>query len=218
VRARGRSTTEYPWLHDDAEEDLVGSDWHQQAIIALYTSLTDLARRNAWPWHVGNQLTLVGWKPDGTIWRPSPDIMIHPGGGTAKRREMIVHEDGAPALIIEVASDSTWAYDVDRDIGKAAGYLHLGVQDYLVFDPTGDLVGKPCRGWQRQDDVVREWELAPDGRYHSTSLDISFSPDGDYLRLFDPAGRPVPYHHEKSQIIADLEAELRRLQDPGPQE
>ena len=48
------------WLHDDTEEDLVGADWHQQAIRALSDSLDDIAREVHLPWHVGDQLTLVG--------------------------------------------------------------------------------------------------------------------------------------------------------------
>ena len=102
------------WLHDDTEEDLVGADWHQRAIVNLYAGLVDLATQRSWPWHVGNQLPLVGWKRDGTSWRPSPDIMIHPQAGPALREEMSVRDDGPPALIIEVASATTWRYDVDR--------------------------------------------------------------------------------------------------------
>src|SRR5437764_7451528 len=122
----------YSWLRDDTEEDLVGADWHQEAIRATVMSLRDLARRRRLPWHVGDQLTLVGTKPDGTAWRPSPDIMIHPLAGPTKRREMAVSSDGLPSLIIEMASLSTWEYDVDRQKGKAFGYLSLGVPEYLV--------------------------------------------------------------------------------------
>ena len=223
--AESQRTIHDIWLHDDTEEDLVGADWHQRAIVNLYASLVDLATQQGWPWHVGNQLPLVGWRRDGTSWRPSPDIMIHPQAGPALREEMSVRDDGPPALIIEVASASTWRYDVDRDDGKPAGYLHLGVPEYLVFDPTGTNWGVPCHGWRREGETVQEWRPTADGRYHCTSLGISFGPDGDLLRVFDPEGRPVAYIHEKSQEIAEklqeiaernrrlavLEEELRRL-------
>jgi Uma2 family endonuclease len=131
---------------------------------------------------------------------------------------MSVRDDGPPALIIEVASATTWRYDVDRDDGKPAGYLHLGVPEYLVFDPTGTYWGAPCRGWRREGETMQEWRPTSDGRYHCTSLGISFGPDEDLLRVFDPEGRPVAYIHEKSQEIAErdrrlaeLEEELRRL-------
>lgn len=135
-------------LHDDEEEDLVGSDWHQRAITSLYNSLSDLATTTGQPWHVGNQLPLAAWKPDGDPWNPSPDIMVHPQAGPTKREGMSARDDGRPALIVEVASPSTWRYDVDAAAGKAMGYLALGVPEYLVFDPTGCFLGPPCRAWR----------------------------------------------------------------------
>ena len=204
----------YSWLHDDTEEDLVGADWHQEAIRAAVISLRDLARRRRLSWHVGDQLRLVGTKPNGTAWSPSPDIMVHPHAGAAKRKEMTIAGDGVPALIIEVVSPSTWEYDVDMHEGKAFGYLAMGVPDYLVFDPRGDLLGASCRAWQQSDGVVREWRPGADGRYHTTSLDISLEPQGDLLRVYDPDDLPVPFYFENAEMadrVAELEAELARL-------
>lgn len=217
-------------LHDDTEEDLVGADWHQEAIRAAVYSLRDLAVDRQSPWHVGDQLTLVGAKPDGTAWRPSPDIMVHPRGGTDPRNEMVVRSDGPPALVIEVASPSTWAYDVDAHEGKAFGYAYLGVLDDLIFDPHADLWGTSCRGWQLRDGVAHEWRPGADGRYHTSMLGISLQSDGSLLRVFDPEGRPVPFYSENTQRlraqvhdiqtleqrVAALEAALARLQRDAP--
>jgi len=201
-------------LHDDMEEDLVGTDWHQRAISSLYTNLSDVAQRAGLPWHVGNQLTLVAWKPDGTAWRPSPDIMVHPQGGPAPRKEMIARTDGVPALVVEVASESTWSYDADTAEGKAAGYLALGVPEYLIFDPTGDFLGgAPCRGWRLVDGATREWRPTADDRYVG-ALGLSMRPDGDRLRVFDRAGKPMPYEYEKTRELAERErmvAERERM-------
>jgi len=198
-------------LHDDMEEDLLGTDWHQRAISSLYTSLSDVAQRAGLPWHVGNQLTLVAWKPDGTAWRPSPDIMVHTQGGPAPRKEMVARTDGAPALVIEVASESTWSYDADTAEGQAAGYLALGVPEYLIFDPTGDFLGgAPCRGWRLIDGATREWRPSADGRYAS-ALGLSMRPDGDRLRVFDRTGTPMPYEYEKTWELAERDAERARM-------
>lgn len=200
------------WLHDDTEEDLVRADWHQRAIRDLSAALQDLAAQHSWPWHVGDQLTLVGWKPDGSPWRPSPDIMIHPTAGPSLREEIVIREEGSPALIVEVASRTTWAYDVDIDRvrqGKAYGYLHvLRIPEYLIFDPMGAYVPGQCRGWRRIGTSVREWRPGAGGRYVSRSLGISFCPDGDLLRVFDPAGLPMPYIHEQTQRIAALDQQV----------
>jgi len=222
-----RHMLDYRWLHDDLEEDLVGADWHQDAIRALSTSLKMLADERGWPWHVGDQLTVVGAKPDGTDWRPGPDISIHPRLGPEKRRDIDVRVGGPPSLVIEVASRSTWAYDVSvesirrgkRQAGKAYGYLNLmRVPAYLVFDPHGEFLAGQIRAWRRVGDAVEEWQPNADGRYDSQALGISFHPDGPLLRVFDPDGNPVPYWFEArrenmalQQRIADLEAALERL-------
>src|SRR5437764_2732546 len=144
MSAEVQHALDYGWLHDDTEEDLVGADWHQDAIRALSISLKTLAEEHHWPWHVGDQLTLVGERPDGKDWRPSPDVSIHPQLGPEPRQDIDVRVEGPPALVLEVASASTWTYDVSlestrrgkRQAGKALGYLVLlRVPEYLVFDP-----------------------------------------------------------------------------------
>ncbi len=223
--AQRERVTLYSRLHDDTEEDLVGADWHQEASRVIVYSLRDLADDQGLPWHVGDQLTLIGAKPDGTAWRPSPDVMVHPHGGAEARKEMVVATDGPPALVVEVASPSTWERDVDAQEGKAFGYAHLGVPDYLVFDPHADLLGEPCRGWQRRGGITREWRPEADGRYHTSTLGIALQPQGPLLRVFDPQERPVPFYFENTQRlrtqvrriqtleqrVAELEAELARL-------
>lgn len=198
-------------LPDDTEEELVGADWHQAAIVHLYDSLIDLADRRGLPWHVGNQLTLVAWAPSGDAWRPSPDIMVHPDAGPMPRKEMVAAESGVPALVIEVASETTWRYDVNVKDGKAAGYHALGVSEYLVFDPTGDYLPERCRGWRHPAGTTEPWQPTHDGRYESGSLGLSLQPDGLLLRVLDGQGRPIPSGLEKARRIATLEAELAQL-------
>ena len=226
-----RHMLDYSWLHDDSEEDVVGADWHQDAIRALSTSLKALADERGWPWHVGDQLTKVCAKPDATDWRPCPDISIHPRLGPEQRQDIDVRVDGPLSLVIEVASRSTWAYDVSlesirrgkRRAGKAHGYLALmRVPEYLVFDPYGEFLGGQIRAWRHVGDGIEEWKPGVDGRYSSTTLGISFHPDGPLLRAFDPDGNPVPYWFEARrenavlrQRIADLEAEMQRLKRQG---
>ncbi len=220
-------------LHDDTEEDLVGADWHQDAIRNVSDCLKNLAESEDLPWHVGDQLPLSASKPNGVSWRPSPDIMLHPNAGRAKRHEMVVATDGVPLLVIEVASPTTWRYDVDLREGKAWGYTQLGIPYYLVFDPTGELLGAPCVGWRQDGGVLREWPADADGRYYVRELGISLQPEGDLLRVFDSAGHPVPFSFEKTTLIeaqtehirtqaeriAELEAQLARLrQQESPQD
>ncbi len=202
-----------PGPRDDTEEDLVGTDWHQDAIRGVRTSLRDLADLAGLPWHVGDQLTLVAWGPHGTSWRPSPDIMVHPLAGATRRKEMDARTDGIPALIVEVASESTWRRDVDleTDEGKARGYLALGVPEYLVFDPLDAYLGVPCRGWRTIGGRIEGWDPTGSGYYESHSLGIALRPEGTLLRVFDHAGLPVPFEFEKTRLLADQAIELARL-------
>ena len=188
-------------LHDDTEEDLVGADWHQHAIVTIVTSLQAISAEHNLAWHVGNQLPFLCIKPDRTSWRPVPDVMLHARAGAGERADMSLDSDGLPDLIIEVASPSTWRYDVDTTSGKAWGYMRLGVANYLVFDPAGDLLGEECRGWQRRAGVTAPWHPTKDGRYHALSLEISFKAEGSLLRVFDQQGNPVAFPHETTQQL-----------------
>jgi Uma2 family endonuclease len=203
--AQGTRLLDYHWVRDDAEEDLVGADWHQESIASLVNGLRRVARRAGQPWHVGNQLELVAWHPDATSWRPSPDVMVHPQAGAERRERMEAATDGVPALIIEVASKSTWHTDVGLDPracngAKAYEYLALGVAEYLVFDPKGDYVEGQCRGWRLRDGNREPWRPEEAGHYVS-ALGVAFMPEGLFLRLQTPDGRLVLLDHE----VTDLE-------------
>ena len=128
--------------------------------------------------------------------------MIHPSAGRGQRKEMVARTDGIPALIVEVASDSTWRHDVNLSDGKAAGYMAMGVPNYLVFDPTRAYLREACRAW-RLDDTQRvpgravAWQPDRAGRYRCASLEITLLPEDYFLRVIDEAGRLVPTRVER---------------------
>ncbi|HVA88843.1 MAG TPA: Uma2 family endonuclease [Chloroflexota bacterium] len=197
------------WLHDDTEEDLVGADWHQEAIVRSVDGLQDHAEIEGLPWHVGNQLPLAARKPDGTRWRPAPDVMVHPAAGPEPREEMAVSVDGLPALVIEVVSKSTWRYDRDLVRGKAWGYLALGIPELLLFDPSGEFLDPPCQGWRLENGTPRPWRPDGEGRFHS-ALGVAFQAEGMRLRVLDGRMRPIPFRHERASAMANHERELER--------
>lgn len=203
------------WLHDDSEEDLLGTDWQQRAIVQTYDALHGVAMRQHLPWHIGNQLPLAAWTPEQTSWRPSPDIMVHPTAGAAPRMEMSARSDDPPTLVIEVLSATTWRYDVDDVGGKAAGYMALGVLEYLTFDPMGEFLETPCRGWRLENGTVRSWEPEADGSYWSRALSIGLRPEGAFLRVIDGQGRAVPTYEEQRRhsdtLARDNDALMREV-------
>jgi Uma2 family endonuclease len=188
-------------LHDDTEEDLVGADWHQDAIGEVVNALRDQAEIAGLPWHVGHQLTLVASNQGGPAWRPSPDVMVHSKAGPTPREEMTVAIDGIPTLVIEVASKSTWHYDQDTVRGKAWGYLTLGVPELLLFDPTGEFLGTSCRGWRSVAGTPEIWRPDDQGRYHSM-LGVAFQAEEQRLRVLDEQLQPILFRHEKTALRA----------------
>jgi Uma2 family endonuclease len=219
LRVLGR---ELDTLRDDDEESLVESSLHQEAIVALYTSLILCGPRRGLPWFVGNQLKLV--IPRGgnrAPYQPAPDILVHPTLATDWRDSLRLAVDGPLALIIEVASPVTAA---ERDVnltapdGKPRAHEAAGVAEYLVFDPAGDILGAQVWAHRAGSRGYEPWEPDTAGRWASAALGISFEPQGVLLRVYDQSDRLVPTIDEldagvaeRDRRIAELEAEVRRL-------
>lgn len=220
-------------LHDDEEEDLVGADWHQTAIRVANEGLLLAGPERGLPWHVGNQLTTLMGRIGTKEWRPCPDLSVHPTAGHDPVKSFDTRLYGPPLLVIEVASESTWHYDVEA---KRRSYGRVGVQEYLVFDPTQEWLGEPVRAWRATPRGLVPWAPGRDGCWHSRVLGISFEPEGMLLRVIDQSGERMPHVSEQARRLRDqartldeqtrtldeqarrlaaLEAEIRRLRgDP----
>jgi Uma2 family endonuclease len=220
---------EFDALANDSEETVVGTSLHQGAITALYTSLMLCGPRRGLPWFVGNQLKIVvPRRGGGAPYQPYPDILVHPTLGGGSRGSLILAADGPPALVIEVASPAT-ALEQDINltspIGKPGVYEAIGVAEYLVFDPTGELIETQVWARRAGPPGFVPWEPDAGGRWVSTALGIAFAPEGIFLRVFDQDRRPVPLTEElaaqveerdrrlaeRDRRLAALEEELRRL-------
>lgn len=213
---------EFDTLRDDTEETLAGTSLHQGAITALYTSLNLCGPRRGLPWFVGNQIKVIipRWG-NRAPYQPSPDILVHPTLTSGSRSSLILAADGPPALVIEVASPST-ALEHDINLtspdGKPRVYETIGVREYLVFDPVGDILGAEVWARRASPDGFVPWEPDERGRWVSVALGIAFQPQGLLLRVYDQDGRLVPLTEELADMVeerdrrlAALEEELRRL-------
>ncbi len=152
---------------------------------------------------------------------PSPDIIVHPTLTNSSRTSLILVSNGPPALAIEVASPSTaWSSDLNLtdQRGKPTAYEAIGIQEYIVFDPTAELL--PDQIWARRMEPhgYEPWGPTAEGRWVSQALGgIAFAPQGMLLRVYDQTGRLVPTSDEMADLlderdrqIAALEATLRR--------
>lgn len=220
---------EFDTLQDDTEEMLVGTSLHQGAITALYTSLTLCGPHRGLPWFVGNQIKIViPRERNKAPYIPSPDILVHPTLTSGSRSSLILAADGPPALAIEVASPST-ALEHDLNLtsptGKPQVYAAIGVVDYLVFDPAGEILGTQVWARRAGPQGFGPWEPTADGRWVSAALNIAFQPQGILLRVYDQEGKLVPLVTELADRVVErdqqlteyarrlavLEEELRRL-------
>ncbi len=177
-------------LTDDTEEDLVGTDLHQRAIRTLCENLLYVQEKRGTPWHVGMQLTtLMGDVPDKEDWQPSPDILVHLTAEPGDLSSLNAVALGAPQLVIEVLSRSTWKYDLGK---KKTAYDDAGVQEYLVFDPTTDYLGTDVQAWRRGPRGFVPWRAMAGGHWHSWVVDVTFRAQGMLLRVTDRDGQLMP--------------------------
>jgi Uma2 family endonuclease len=199
---------EFDHLPDDP---VVGTTTHQAATALLYDSLHWCGAGRGLPWLVAIRLPLVVPWSDARL---APDLLVHATLGNSEREQLDQATDGPPALIIEVTSPQT-SLDADlcliADTGMKELYGVLGVQEYLVFDPTGELIPGQVRAWRAGAAGYEPWLAEGDGRWHSRSLGISFMPQGMRLRVYGQDGQLVPTIREIAAARRQLEAENRRL-------
>jgi len=201
---------------DDTEEDLVGSDLHQDAITEAHAGIAAYARERGLPWYVSKQVMVIAPMPGRTDWRPSPDVYVAVDVPTGPRSSYNAFAEPFPRFVIEVLSSTS----VDRDLRtKRRMYRVAGAREYLIFDPTGEwLPGPQVRAWRlpaaEADQPIPEWEeWEPDAArtWHSAVLGLGFRVEGMLLRVTRPDGVLMPTRSELARRVAELEEENRRL-------
>ena len=137
----------------------------------------------------------------------APDVLVALGQGTHKRSSYFVWEEGKPPdWVLEVASPSTKKKDLDD---KRRKYAEMGVPEYWMFDPKGDVYppGTPrLQGLKLADGEYRPLKSRlVDGRrmIRSEVLDLDVRVEDELLRFRDVAtGKDVRHRDE---IEADEE-------------
>ncbi len=201
-------------LLSDTEDSVVGTEWHQEAIGALADMLRAVADRRGNAWGVCEGVALVGLThKNKTDYDPRPDVMVLrqplPSGGMASVR---IADTGAPLFVAEAASDSTKANDQGD---KRQAYAAVGVPEYIVFDPSGDVLSTPLLAWRLAAGTYVPWRPDRGGWWHSASLDVSFRATQPFLSMRDRDGTPIELSREVRrrnwQLEQDLGETARRL-------
>ena len=183
------------------------TDTHRKQMVDLLVVLEAYFRNDPQVYVAGNlMMYYVEGDPKACI---APDVFVVRGMSRGDRRVYKVWEEGrAPDVVIELTSRSTR----DEDLGsKRWIYAELGVSEYFIFDPLGDYLTPPLRGYRLVgDEYIR---MEGDGtRLMSQSLGLELRIVDSWLRLFDPeAGRFLPTPAELADEVERLRAELAQL-------
>jgi Uma2 family endonuclease len=194
----GRPVAETDW-HRDLMADLI------QMLKAWYASHSDV--------YVSGNLLLFYRRGDKRR-HLSPDVFVVKGVPAHDRPNYLTWEEGkGPDVVIELTSSSTRSEDVNR---KFVLYRDtLKVREYFLFDPLGDYLDPPLRGYR-----LRGGEYAAirplKGRLPSKVLGLHLEGNGRVLRLYNPLSGewlPTPLERANQAEAAQqaAEAEVDRL-------
>ncbi|MEZ6129619.1 MAG: Uma2 family endonuclease [Planctomycetaceae bacterium] len=131
--------------------------------------------------YVGSDLLL--YYEEGTPTRfVVPDCFVVLNCPKHERRTFQTWKEGCvPDVVIEVTSQSTRLVDT---IDKPQTYEKIGVQEYILFDPTGDYLEPPLQGYRLTDGYLHTIPLV-DGQLTCQTLGLNLSLDDRKLVMAD---------------------------------
>ena len=146
--------------------------------------------------------------------RVAPDVLVAFGVGTHSRSSYLVWEEGKPPdWVLEVASPSTASKDLDF---KRRAYAAMGVPEYWLFDPKGDVFpsGQPrLQGLALSGGgYVRLAPRLADGlaMIRSSVLGLDLRVEGEFIRMRDPATKEDILHQRELKALAERETARRK--------
>jgi hypothetical protein len=113
---------------------------------------------------------------------------------------------------VEVASPSTVEADLDLHRGKGWSYAQAGVAEYLVLDPSGELIPELGRGWRLKLGAYRAWRPDEAGRWQSAMIAAAIGVDDGLAAVYDRSGHRVP---REGEVLATHDNGRRLGRDEG---
>jgi Uma2 family endonuclease len=137
-----------------------------------------------------------------------PDVFVVKDCGPSLRRIFKLWEEGrVPDVIFELTSQSTRREDA---IFKPKTYARLRVPEYFLYDPTGDYLKPPLRGFRLVEDDYCPIEPDATGALVCEQLGLLLRLEDGRLCMFDQAsGEPLLTEGEAGRQAAER-AELAR--------
>jgi Uma2 family endonuclease len=172
------------------------TDWHRNLMLDLIETLKAHYLRHSRVYVSGN--LLVFYARGDRLRHLSPDVFVVKGVPKHDRPNYLVwRERKAPDVVIELTSSSTRDEDVEDKFELYQDTLK--VREYFLFDPLGDYLDPPLRGYRLQRGKYQP--IFPvKGRLPSKVLALHLERHGRELRLYDPAsGQWLPTPLERAE-------------------
>ncbi len=152
---------------------------------------------------VGGNLFLCYRKGDPSA-ALAPDVLLARGVTKWDRPNYLLWEETPPALVVEVTSRKTRREDRGK---KKDVYERIGVEEYVLFDPYGDWLRPRLQGFRLEEGRYQPIVPAEDGSLASRTTGLILRPEGERLRLFNPAaGKPLLWTDELEGARTEAEA------------
>jgi len=205
-----KSTVEYPTSDG---KPVAETDLHFREILALFQVLDYFFETRGDVYVAANNFVYFEeGNPKACF---SPDVYVVYGVSKETRESYKVWEEGGrvPMVVFELTSKSTQKEDLGK---KKALCENLGVQEYFLYDPKGEYLTPPLRGFRLEQG--RYSEIAPDSKGHraSTILGLKFFVNPlAQLGVIDTATGLVLPRAKEYKLLAQREAEGRRIEAEG---
>jgi Uma2 family endonuclease len=189
------------------------TDKHRKQMFILLDALEEYLRPHPRRYASGN--IFVYYRDEsGERQAVSPDILVVLDVENKERRYYNIEAEGkAPDLIIELISTTTKLEDLGN---KRVLYASLGVREYYIFDPIGDVIKGQLRGFRLMDG---EYVSMVGTRLQSQVLEIDLVVDLGVLRLYDrQSGQRLLTHEESEAARRQSEAKAATAEAKAAQE
>lgn len=203
------SKTNYAFADDEIYypesdgEPMAETDRHRNLIVGLIDILARYYSDRSDVYITGNiMFYYVEGVPEEVV---SPDVMVIFGVENAERRTYKLWEEKVPAVIIEIASRSTFKNDRTE---KRELYETLGVKEYVIFNPEYPKTLPSLIAYRLIDKEFQPLKIE-DGRVFSKELNLELVDTENTLRFYkSDENRFLPTANE---IIANDKKEIEKL-------
>ena len=143
--------------------------------------------------------------------RISPDCYVVFGIPQRQRDSFMSWREGnlLPNVVFEFTSKKTRSEDTNTK--RPLYETVLRVDEYFMFDPTGDYLRPRFQGLRLVEGRYEDIPLI-EGRMHSEQLGLDLIQEGNTLRLFDPARGEFLLSLQEATQRAEAEAQKAKMQ------